>query len=362
MASGFSTSLQLESHVVAVNCDYLSLRLLLIVFFLIKLDLSRWYIIFVVFLEQEEPQMQGILQVQLGGIYNTIRIEIYVVALARNPGIKEVTEWMFKLSGAAVTELLPTPVFARYNQDATTPRSVSVSSAAVELALLKQDQQYSLSSTAPGRLLIVGAGKMGKLVIRHLVAKGCKKMVVVNRTEDRVTSIREELTGVVDIIYKPFQKCACVYNVDHLKEVVEANKEDRLKKKMEAEAIIADEVKQFEALKDSLETVPTIKKLRAYAERIRAAEVDKCLSKMDDDHLSNKKAIYDLSIGIVNKLLHGPMQHLKCDNGTQNRTLTDILENMHALDRIFGLDTETISVLEEDKLPAKIQQNQNQFS
>ncbi|MCE3216851.1 Glutamyl-tRNA reductase 2, chloroplastic, partial [Datura stramonium] len=312
------------------------------------------------------------------------RIEIYVVALARNPGIKEVTEWMSKFSGVAVTELCQHR-FLLYNQDATqhlfevaagldslvlgegqilaqvkqvvkngqgvpgfrrkiselfkhaitagkrvrtetniSSGSVSVSSAAVELALLKQDQQYSLSSTAPGRLLIVGAGKMGKLVIRHLVAKGCKKMVVVNRTEDRVAAIREELTGVVDIIYKPFSEMlacaaqadviftctaskdplfikesvqdggrrrrlfidisvprnvepsvsevegACVYNVDHLKEVVEANKEDRLKKKMEAEAIIADEVKQFEALKDSLETVPTIKKLRAYAERIRA--------------------------------------------------------------------------------------------
>lgn len=293
--------------------------------------------------------------------------------------------------------------------------SVSVSSAAVELALLKLPE-YS-SSTA--RVLVVGAGKMGKLVIKHLVAKGCKKMVVVNRTEDRVAAIREELKDA-EIIYKPLSemsscaaqadvvftctaseaplyvkesvqalpavnsefggqrlfidisvprnvepcvselKGACVYNVDNLKEVVEANKEDRLRKKMEAQAIIDEEVKQFEARKDSLETVPTIKKLRAYAERIRAAEVDKCLSKMGDDLPKNKKkAIYDLSLGIVNKLLHGPMQHLKCD-GTENRTLSEILENMHALNRIFGLDTE-ISVLEE-KLRAKIEQNQKQSS
>lgn len=293
--------------------------------------------------------------------------------------------------------------------------SVSVSSAAVELALLKLPE-YS-SSTA--RVLVVGAGKMGKLVIKHLVAKGCKKMVVVNRTEDRVAAIREELKDA-EIIYKPLSEmlsCAAqadvvftctaseaplfvkesvqalpdvnsefggqrlfvdisvprnvepcvselkgaqVYNVDDLKEVVEANKEDRLRKKMEAQAIIAEEVKQFEARKDSLETVPTIKKLRAYAERIRAAEVDKCLSKMGDDLPKNKKkAIYDLSLGIVNKLLHGPMQHLKCD-GAENRTLSEILENMHALNRIFGLDTE-ISVLEE-KLRAKIEQNQKQSS
>ncbi|KAM3266082.1 hypothetical protein P3L10_003076 [Capsicum annuum] len=405
------------------------------------------------------------------------RIEIYVVALSQNRGVKEVTEWMSKYSEVSFTELRQHR-FLLDNKDATqhlfevaagldslvlgegqilaqvkqavkngqgvpgfgrkiselfkhaitagkrvrtdtniSSGSVSVSSAAVELALLKHlpDQDSSM----PPRVLIVGAGKMGKLVIRHLVAKGCKKMVVVNRTEDRVTAIREELStdGAVIIEYKPFSELlscaaqadviftctsskdplfvkesvqaalpsedgcrtrlfvdisvprnvessvselegACVYNVDNLKEVVEANKEDRLRKKMEADSIIAEEVKQFEALKDSLEMVPTIKKLRAYAERIRVAEVEKCLSKMGDVDISenNKKAIYDVSLGIVNKLLHGPMQHLKCD-ATENRTLSDILGNMHALNRIFSLDKEM-----EDKLHAKIEQNQKQSS
>ncbi|MCD9559006.1 hypothetical protein HAX54_016721 [Datura stramonium] len=181
--------------------------------------------------------------------------------------------------------------------------SVSVSSAAVELALLKLPE-YS-SSTA--RVLIVGAGKMGKLVIRHLVSKGCKKMVVVNRTEERVAAIREELTDA-DIIYKPFSEMlACAAQADMVGRLFI---DISVPRNVELIAIIAEEVKQFEALKDSLETVPTIKKLRAYAERIRAAEVDKCLSKMGDDLPQNKKkAIYDLSLGIVNKLLHGPMQH-----------------------------------------------------
>lgn len=289
--------------------------------------------------------------------------------------------------------------------------SVSVSSAAVELALLKLPE----SSYDSARVLVVGAGKMGKLVIKHLVAKGCKKMVVVNRTQDRVAAICEELKDV-EIVYRPFsdllqcaaeadvlftntateaplflkehvqmlppvssqiggrrlfvdiavprnvESCvsdletACVYNVDDLKEVVEANKEDRLRKAMEAQTIITEEVKQFEAWKDSLETVPTIKKLRAYAERIRASELDKCLSKMGDDISKKQKAaIYDLSLGIVNKLLHGPMQHLRCD-GTDNRDLNEILENMHTLNRIFGLETE-ISVLEQ-KIRAKIEQSQ----
>lgn len=271
------------------------------------------------------------------------------------------------------------------------------------------------SSHASVRILVIGAGKMGKLVIKHLVAKGCTKMVVVNRSEERVAAIREEFNDI-EIIYRSLEDmlaCAAeadvvftstasetplflkdhvkdlppvgsevgglrlfidisvprnvgscvtdleatrVYNVDDLKEVVAANKEDRLRKAMEAQAIIAEESKQFEAWRDSLETVPTIKKLRAYAERIRVAELEKCLSKMGDDiSKKTRRAVDDLSRGIVNKLLHGPMQHLRCD-GSDSRTLTETLENMHALNRMYGLETD-LAILEE-KLRAKVGQNQ----
>ncbi|XP_055833726.1 glutamyl-tRNA reductase 1, chloroplastic-like [Solanum dulcamara] len=399
------------------------------------------------------------------------RMEIYVVALSQHRGVKEVTEWMSKTSGVPVTEICKHR-FLLYNNDATqhifevsagldslvlgegqilaqvkqvvkvgqgvtgfgrnisglfkhaitvgkrvrtetniAAGAVSVSSAAVELALMKLPE----SCHATASMLVIGAGKMGKLVIKHLAAKGCTKMVVVNRSEDRVSAIREEMKDV-EIIYKPLSEmlnCAAeadviftstasetplfikehvldlppvaanvgalrlfidisvprnvgacvnelenarVYNVDDLKEVVAANKEDRLRKAMEAQAIISEESKQFEAWRDSLETVPTIKKLRAYAERIRVAELEKCMSKMGDDiSKKTKKAVDDLSRGIVNKLLHGPMQHLRCD-GSDSRTLSETLENMHALNRMFSLETD-ISVLEQ-KIRAKVEQTQ----
>ncbi|KAL2340047.1 hypothetical protein Fmac_007987 [Flemingia macrophylla] len=399
------------------------------------------------------------------------RMEIYVLALSQHRGVKEVMEWMSKTSSVPVSELCQHQ-FLLYNNDATqhlfevsagldslvlgegqilsqvkqvvkvgqgvngfgrnisglfkhaitvgkrvrtetniASGAVSVSSAAVELAYMKLPE----ASHDSARMLVIGAGKMGKLVIKHLVAKGCKKMVVVNRTEERVAAIREELKAV-EIIYKPLSEMltcsgeadvvftstasenplflkdhvkylppasqdvggrrffidisvprnvgSCVsdlesvqvYNVDDLKEVVAANKEDRLRKAMEAQAIIAEESKQFEAWRDSLETVPTIKKLRAYAERIRLAELEKCLGKLGDGiPKKTRRAVDDLSRGIVNKLLHGPMQHLRCD-GNDNRTLSETLENMHALNRMFNLETE-ISVLEQ-KIRAKVEQNQ----
>lgn len=287
--------------------------------------------------------------------------------------------------------------------------AVSISSAAVELAFMKLPE----AAHATARILVIGAGKMGKLVIKHLAAKGCTKMVVVNRTEERVTAIREELKDV-EIIYKPFTEmlnCAAeadviftstasesplflkkdvqdlspvgqqvggsrffidisvprnvescvkdlenvfVYNVDDLKEVVDANKEDRLRKAMEAQAIITDESDKFVAWRNSLETNPTRKKLRDYGERIRQAALEKCLSKLGDDITEKtKRAVDDLSRTIVNKLLHGPMQHLRCD-GSDSQALAEALENMQALNRMFNLETE-ISILEE-KIQAKAKQ------
>ncbi|KAK4276933.1 hypothetical protein QN277_015021 [Acacia crassicarpa] len=426
--------------------------------------------------EAEWPQaiadLCGLNHIEEAAVLSTCnRMEIYVVALSQHRGVKEVTEWMSKKSGVPVSELCEHR-FLLYNKDATqhlfevsagldslvlgegqilaqvkqvvkvgqgingfgrnisglfkhaitvgkrvrtetniAAGAVSVSSAAVELALMKLPE----ASHDKARMLVIGAGKMGKLVIKHLVAKGCTKMVVVNRTEERVIAIREEIKDV-EIIYKPLSEilsCAgqadviftstasesplflkdhvqdlppasqdvgglrhfvdisvprnvgsCVsdvdsvkvYNVDDLKEVVAANKEDRLRKAMEAQAIITEESKQFEAWRDSLETVPTIKKLRAYAERIRAAELEKCLSKMGDDiPKKTRRAVDDLSRGIVNKLLHGPMQHLRCD-GSDSRTLSETLENMHALNRMFSLETE-VSILEQ-KIRAKVEQNQ----
>ncbi|XP_078162297.1 glutamyl-tRNA reductase 2-like [Carex rostrata] len=399
------------------------------------------------------------------------RMEIYVVALSWNRGIKEVIDWMAKTSGIPAEELRQ-HLFMLRDSDATrhlfevsagldslvlgegqilsqvkqvvrvgqgsgglgknidrmfkdaitagkrvrtetniSSGAVSVSSAAVELALMKLPKTHCLSA----RMLLIGAGKMGKLVIKHLASKGCKQVVVVNRSVEKVDAIRGEMKDI-EIIYRPLDEMmsaaaeadviftstasetplflkehvealplaseeigtrlfidisvprnvgscvsgvenARVYNVDDLKEVVEANKEDRLRKAMEAQELITQELIKFEAWRDSLETVPTIKKLRSYADRIRGSELEKCLQKIGEDSLTKKmrKSIEELSTGIVNKLLHGPLQHLRCD-GSDSRTLDETLENMHALNRMFSLDTE--KDIMERKIKAKVEKAQ----
>eukprot|EP00252_Welwitschia_mirabilis_P020671 TRINITY_DN5106_c0_g1_i1.p1 TRINITY_DN5106_c0_g1~~TRINITY_DN5106_c0_g1_i1.p1 ORF type:complete len:532 (+),score=116.95 TRINITY_DN5106_c0_g1_i1:210-1805(+) len=399
------------------------------------------------------------------------RMEIYVVALSWHRGIREVTEWMCKTSGIPVEELRKNLFILRDNdasqhlfqvasgldslvlgegqilaqvkqvhkvgqgvigfgrnigglfkhaitagkrvrsETSIAAGAVSVSSAAVELAIMKLPKD----SLSFANMLVIGAGKMGRLVVRHLIAKGCNRIVIVNRSEERVSLLREELTEA-ELIYRPLDeiytsaaeahvvftstasesplflkkhaealplapaevggvrlfidisvprnvgtcvseaKGSRVFNVDDLKEVVAANKEDRQRKALEAQVIIDEELRLFEAWRDSLETVPTIKKLRAYAERIRISELEKCLSKLGADvPKKQKKLVEDLSRGIVNKLLHGPMQHLRCD-GSDSRTLSETLENMHALERMFNLESD-ISVLEQ-KIRAKVEQSQ----
>lgn len=391
--------------------------------------------------------------IEEAGVLSTCnRFEIYVVAVAWNRGVKEVTEWMSKTSGVPVQELRE-HLFILRDQDATqhlfrvsagldslvlgegqilsqvkqvlkvgqevsgfgrnltglfkqaitagkrvrtetniSAGAVSVSSAAVELAVMKLPE----GGVARVNVLIVGAGKMSKLLVKHLISKGCTRMVVVNRSEARVLDLQTEFqdakivyepltemlrcTGEADLVFTstasevplffkenvenlspasqvgggvrhfidisvPRNVAAClselpstrVYNVDDLKEVVAANKEERRRKAMDAQVILDDEIKNFEGWRDSLETVPTIKKLRAYAERVRASELEKCLGKMPDDLTQKqKRALEDLSRGIVNKLLHGPMQHLRSD-GTDARTVNETIETMHALERMFDL-------------------------
>jgi glutamyl-tRNA reductase len=128
-----------------------------------------------------------------------------------------------------------------------------------------------------------------------------------------------------------------VYNVDDLKELAEINKAKREAAGLEAEALLLEEQRNFEAWRDSLETVPTIKRLRQKAENIRSAELDKAMTKLGDG-LTNKqkKAVEELSRGIINKILHGPMAALRSD-GSDPTAVALTLVNMHALERMFDL-------------------------
>jgi glutamyl-tRNA reductase len=260
--------------------------------------------------------------------------------------------------------------------------AMSISSAAVELALQEQ------GSLAQGKITIVGAGKMSRLLIQHLLAKGAVDITVVNRSLEKARELvsqydrpiqiqplesllncvaeshlvftstaatepildRSRLQGVlqpnqpllmVDIsvprnIATDVEKLGSVrlFNVDHLSVVVEENRAYRQKLAAAAEVLLEEEVDQFQEWWRSLETVPTINSLRHKVETIREQEMEKALSRLGKDFADKHLEVIDaLTRGIVNKILHDPMVQLRAKQDIEARRAA-----MRTLQELFNLD------------------------
>lgn len=202
--------------------------------------------------------------------------------------------------------------------------AVSISSAAVELAQMK------VQNLASCRVAIVGAGKMSRLLVQHLVSKGAANISILNRSLERSQELAKqfpeaelqlhplsEIMTVIahsDLVFtstastEPLLNRARLeaalnpnqhlmlfdisvprnvdadvnelphvqaFNVDDLKAVVAQNHEARRKMAMEAEALLDEEVDSFEVWLRSLETVSTISSLRDKVETIRVQELEK---------------------------------------------------------------------------------------
>ncbi|MCT0213883.1 MULTISPECIES: glutamyl-tRNA reductase [unclassified Synechococcus] len=269
--------------------------------------------------------------------------------------------------------------------------AVSISSAAVELAQLKLGQARGLDELVPldqEQVAVVGAGRMARLLLQHLQAKGCRALVLLNRTVERAEALaadfpelpvqcrplsdldhclstcslvftstaaeqpiidatrlgglnRRSALMLIDIgvprnIRSGVSDLAGVdaYDVDDLQEVVTRNQEARREVAIEAEGLLQDETRQFLEWWDGLEAVPTLNRLRQTLETIREQELQKALSRMGPDlSARERKVVEALSKGIINKVLHSPVTHLRAPQPRQQRHLA-----MQVLHELFELD------------------------
>lgn len=267
--------------------------------------------------------------------------------------------------------------------------AVSISSAAVELAQMKVD------SLSDQRVTIIGAGKMSRLLVQHLLSKGATNIVILNRSMNRARELanmfpdahlrllpiddmldavaqsdivftstsstepildRAKLEAVLDPsqalmlidIAVPRNVAADVnelamvraFNVDDLKAVVAQNQESRRQMAMEAEALLEEEVETFEAWWRSLETVSTISCLRDKVEAIRAQELEKALSRLGTEFGDRHREVIEaLTKGIVNKILHDPMVQLRAQQDIEARR-----QAMETLELLFNLDNQQARV------------------
>ena len=273
--------------------------------------------------------------------------------------------------------------------------AVSISSAAVELAQLKIGQSKgvdSLVSLRSENVLVIGAGRMSKLLITHLQAKGCEKLTILNRNIDRAKSLAKDFPNL-NIISKslseldeniklstlvftstasdkPFIDLLRINNlnlnylirfidigvprnisndikehnfvesfdVDDLQEVVSRNQEFRKKIAKEAESLIKDEKALFLEWWASLEAVPVINKLRSDLELIRKEELQKALSRMGPDFSARERKVVEaLTKGIINKILHTPVTKLRSPQTRQERQ-----SSLKIIEKLFSLNDDEI--------------------
>jgi glutamyl-tRNA reductase len=265
--------------------------------------------------------------------------------------------------------------------------AVSISSAAVELAHMK------VRDFTNHRIAILGAGKMSRLLVQHLISKGATDVTILNRSAKRAEDLKQMFTAI-DLQLQPIEEMMKTivastivftstsateplinaakleaaldphhslmifdisvprnvdsdvntlaniqaFNVDDLKAVVAQNQESRRKMAQEAEGILTEEVENFNSWWRFLDTVPTISCLRDKMETIRLQELEKALSRLGSEFGErHQEAIEALTKGIINKILHDPMIQLRAQQDIDARK-----KAVQTLQVLFNLDSERI--------------------
>lgn len=121
-------------------------------------------------------------------------------------------------------------------------------------------------------------------------------------------------------------------DMDDLRAFAESSLAERRKEIPLVQTILANEVARFQERLAAREVAPLIVELRARAEQIRRAEIERLASRpggLDDDTRAQVEA---LTRSIVNKLLHEPTVRLKEEAATaRGERLADALRHLFAL-------------------------------
>ena len=236
---------------------------------------------------------------------------------------------------------------------------VSISSVAVEFAE-KIFQDFT------GKIvLVVGAGEMCELLLKHLYEEGSRTFIVANRTFERAQELANEYHGQAikyellneyltkaDIIISSTSAPHYVihanqvkdaikhrrgnpmflidiavprdiepdvanihnvylYNIDDLQSVVNQNADERTREVEKCRAIIEEEVEHFMAKLEEMKIEPAITHLRNHFHTIGKEELDRLKSKLKSlDNSDWDQVVYTME-RTINKLLHHPAKVAK---------------------------------------------------
>jgi glutamyl-tRNA reductase len=214
-------------------------------------------------------------------------------------------------------------------------------------------------------ILILGAGKMARLAVQHLMGHGVASVVVVNRSYQRAADLAQELGGRAapfDRLFEEMQQADIViastaaprllvghedvqrisrsrrgrplffidiavprdidprvneinnvyiYDIDDLQGVVRRNLEERRHEAVQAESIVTRETEHYLAWLRTQEVGPLIVELRHHLHEIGQRERERFGAKLGALDAGQKKALEDMTNSLINKILHHPIQAMK---------------------------------------------------
>ena len=259
--------------------------------------------------------------------------------------------------------------------------ALSVSSVAVDLAI------GVIGNLSNRRILVIGASEAGMLVAKAARERGARHIAVTARSEERASTLAATLGGrsaaisnlkaelinsdvviscagaphllldlhlvkeametrpqlplvIIDIAVPRDVEPAVeqinnvsLYNIDHLSEVSDSNRELREKEIHSASAIVETQADKFFRWWQALEVRPTVSALVNRAEEIRLRQLNTTFKKLQGLSDEERASLESMTKAIVKKILHEPIQCLK-ENAHKEESYTELVRDL------FGLEGE----------------------
>ncbi|ASA23786.1 glutamyl-tRNA reductase [Paenibacillus donghaensis] len=274
--------------------------------------------------------------------------------------------------------------------------AVSVSYAAVELG------KRIFGMFTDKRVLILGAGKMSELTVKHLYSSGAAEVIVANRTLSRAVELAEKFSGrpstieealrhldEVDIIIsstgaegyvltadqvaegmrrRPSRPLFMIdiavprdidpaaasvpdvflYDIDDLEGIVENNLEMRRSEAAKIEVMIRAELDDFQLWLKTLGVRPVIRALQDKSNAIHEETMDSLFNKLPELDEHQRKVIRRLTKSIVNQMMHDPINVIKeLSGGKQGNEALEYFSKIFALEEQLesgaGGDSSTVA-------------------
>lgn len=266
--------------------------------------------------------------------------------------------------------------------------AVSVSYAAVELG------KRIFGTFSDKKVLILGAGKMSELTVKHLYANGAAEVIVANRTIARAEELARKFKGTpsgmhealdrlheVDIIIsstganeyvlnplrvkesmkkRPSRPLFMIdiavprdidptvgevsnvflYDIDDLEGIVESNMEMRRAEAAKIEVMIEEEMDAFHQWLKTLGVRPAIRALQDKSNTIHEDTLESLFNKLPELDERQRTVIRRLTKSIVNQMMHDPINRIKEMTGGKHGG-----EALDYFTQIFALE----SVMEENE-------------